>query len=1254
MPKQIPYLNVFLSSPGDVAEERAIALKIMKRIPNRFSFKGRVALNIIAWDDLDASIPLEAKLTPQEAINKGLPKPSECDIVIVIFWSRIGTPFTDKNGQVYLSGTHWELLDALAAEHARTYIYCRKQEPTIGLRDPNREIKIDQYDRLEKFLNSDLFYKNDEILISINSYDTPADFEEVLDHQFAKIVSDILESREPDEIFHNTRKFNLDTQEIAVFETDEWDLEKSPFPGLRAFTERDADIFFGRERETAELIQQIKDSRFVAVVGASGSGKSSLVGAGLIPALRDNAIFGSKYWYIVRFTPGGNENPFETLASALIKTIPSMSYSGNSFDYPEYIRTSAEQLQLAPNSLLQTISHALVDMPERVEILLFIDQFEELFSSTTNIYVQPFAEMLATLLYSMRVRVVVTMRHDFYHTAVENPTLAELLRNRAFSLSIPKRDALRRMIEKPAQRVGLTFDNGMVETILNDTGDEPGNLALMAYALDELYKLNKKKITFTEYQTVGGVQGAIGKRAENIYSRLDNSAKPILPKVFRQLVDVNEDGIATRRRTPMAEFSKDAEIEQLIHDLIDARLLTSSGGEEAIVEVAHEAIFTVWTRLANWITQSREALLILHKVKIAAREWDENERHDDYLWSHERMKPVHDAQNVIATNLPNLVNEFLTPEYARLYDKYIMSEDAERRVIIKRLFEIGDEAIPTIIGLMPAYDSARLSQVNSRIKKYADIARPLVLGYLDSDDYELRQKASSVLIFVSSASDVYILRSLLDDKNQAIRKNALEALNRIENNPSVFSALVYATTNENNNIKINALDFVKKYKLEDDNSKYIFVAADLDSQVRKFAAKNLHDIKYLPTLAKLLNDPSDEVAIAALKSIAQFRDESVIPLIAQHINSENVQMRLEVAMTLRQIGTNKVVEYLRQLIQDTSIRVQTYALDSLQQICSPYEYTTAVENALNGMISNVSSFDPDMRYYAINDYLLDRGRPIELRQIAINYLLRFPGQRTIELISRQFGDVDIQSDIKQALLNIMDNTTFEQFIIYLNIIKDINLRKEIISELELTEQDNFLDSALIVFHKIDIHWQRYILQLLIEKPYSNKAKLNVFIKAIQSEHEPINKEVVRHLKSEVNIEFAEVITQELLTTDQQTSTTIEDLIKFVEPSIIIPLIIEYLTKTDEREASRLMNAIRHFTDSKYTEEYLRLLRHTDIKVAKKAGRILSKIDDPKLVDKLIPLMNENKTLATIVREILKQIGTEKALEAIKPWYRKLL
>lgn len=330
------------------------------------------------------------------------------------------------------------------------------------------------------------------------------------------MVKEVLENIE----FENNKThqgFEVEIPQVQIAETIEWDNDRSPFPGLRAFTEEDADIFFGRTREIDQLVQQVRENRFVAVVGASGSGKSSLVAAGLIPRLRENAITGSKDWKIVRFVPG--DDPFINMVDAVIRELPSISLS---------------QFMKAKQDAVKVISQALLNYPDWVKLLLYIDQLEELFTLNTEKSIQSFTNVLASLTESDRLRIVVTMRHDFYHKAIENPRLAELLRNRAFPLSIPKRESLRQMVEMPAIYAGIEFENGVVEKMLDDTGDEPGNLALLAYTLDEIYQVNRGKLlSLEDYFAVGGVKGAIGDRAERLWNQLEISDEILEPVFYK-------------------------------------------------------------------------------------------------------------------------------------------------------------------------------------------------------------------------------------------------------------------------------------------------------------------------------------------------------------------------------------------------------------------------------------------------------------------------------------------------------------------------------------------------------------------------------------------------------------------------------------------------------------------------------------------------------------------------------------------------
>ncbi len=689
MPEHIPFIRIFVSSPGDVNDERKIALDVIEQLPYRPTFREKVAFRVIAWDKPGAGTPMRATLTPQDAINRGLPTPSECDIVVVLFWSRMGTPFIHTDGIEYQSGTHWELMNAIEAKRPETVIYRRTDDPPFKVSDADFDQKHAQYKTVQTFFKSDLFYAADgKIKRGINMYKTPDDFRRAFEIDLEVLVLDILNRVDA---YVPTDSHLKDDENVTTIQTLAWDARKSPFPGLHAFKEEDAPIFFGRGYETDALVKQLNDSRFVAVVGASGSGKSSLVGAGLIPRLRANAIEGSKDWQIVRFIPG--EDPFERLYDALLDIFP--QFKPNPLEARRIKQNFIADMREAPQTLLDICITGLENLPAWAQVLLFVDQFEELFTLSNPDDAKSFAVMLDAIAKSERVRVVVTMRADFYHRAVEYPQLAELLRTGSFPLAIPKRDALRQMIERPAERAGLTFDHALVERILNDTGDEPGNLALMAYALDELYKLDDDKtLTHHEYEQLGGVQGAIGTRAENQFMALGMDEN-VIQQVFHALVEVDERGTATRRREQFQSGSLPDDVRRLIKAFTDARLLTTNfdtTNKTATVEVAHEAILRSWPRLSEWIEDTQDDLRLLRQVRNAAAEWSEKGRPDYLLWPQERLKLVYVMLERLNPDLNEVEKDFIEPEQNRLLrelDK-IDTKHERRRDIGDRLAVIGD------------------------------------------------------------------------------------------------------------------------------------------------------------------------------------------------------------------------------------------------------------------------------------------------------------------------------------------------------------------------------------------------------------------------------------------------------------------------------------------------------------------------------------------------------------------------------------
>jgi energy-coupling factor transporter ATP-binding protein EcfA2 len=670
MPDSIRPIKIFISSPGDVTAERALAAKAVEGLNFKPRLRHHFHLLPLRWDDERVSIPMPANDSAQGAVNRYLIKPSDCDLVVVILWSKMGTAVT-IDGEAYLSGTHYEFEDALrgAARNngiPTVLVYRRDEELLISSKDPERQQKYAQLEQVENFFRG---FNNPDgtIKIPYKKYEKPADFEKLLDGDLTAHLLYLLDH--PPLVQPTAVPIPIEAPPL-------W--QGSPFPGLKDFTEEQAPIFFGRGRETDALAEKVTANRFVAVVGASGSGKSSLVRAGLIPRLREAGA-----WHITRIVPG--KSPFDALAEALINTIPALR--GDPIEFAERAEKLAAILRQKPENL--ALRGALKNEKSKTNesALIFVDQFEELFTQTPENERAPFAAMLA---HDDSLYVVITLRADFYHHAI--PYLEKALREGTFTLDKPDAFSLLEMITRPAERAGLAFERGLPEQIVRDTGAEPGALALMAYALDELYHKDKKRLTFDDYRALGGVQGAIGTRAENTFAALsgdDEAKERHMQRVFHELVRVDERGTATRQRKPREGFGDDA----LVEAFIRARLLTTGEQEgAAVVEVAHEALFRSWERLKRWIAEAQADLILLRQVEEAAVEWDQHGQSNDWRWPAERLQPVYQMQERLQPHLDSMTLDFIEPEQNRLLREIqnIDTPHSRRSEIGERLSRIGD------------------------------------------------------------------------------------------------------------------------------------------------------------------------------------------------------------------------------------------------------------------------------------------------------------------------------------------------------------------------------------------------------------------------------------------------------------------------------------------------------------------------------------------------------------------------------------
>ena len=310
--------KIFIASPGDVCDERGLTRSVIDRIRSERAFRDKISLDIVAWDQPGAGVAMQASMTPQAAIAKGLAKPSECDIVIVILWSRIGTmlpsEYTKPDGSRYLSGTEWEFVDANEAsrQDGIPEVWLYRRSPPLAFRpdDPEKKQKNEQWEKLETFF-AGLNNEDGSIRGGINDYETPDQFQRLLEQHLRDHLTQLLEQKVMPASESESPLQDESPQEL-------W--QGSPYPGLEAFKSTESKIYFGRGRETDQLLAQMMDSsqRFVVVIGASGSGKSSLVAAGMLPRLQAGARPGSDQWCYLRFSPTerGN-NPFLAFAHQL-------------------------------------------------------------------------------------------------------------------------------------------------------------------------------------------------------------------------------------------------------------------------------------------------------------------------------------------------------------------------------------------------------------------------------------------------------------------------------------------------------------------------------------------------------------------------------------------------------------------------------------------------------------------------------------------------------------------------------------------------------------------------------------------------------------------------------------------------------------------------------------------------------------------------------------------------------------------------
>lgn len=429
----------------------------------------------------------------------------------------------------------------------------------------------------------------------------------------------------------------------------------SPYPGLISFTANDS-FFFGREAEKKLLLDKIRaGKRFLAIVGASGGGKSSLMAAGLVRSLREGVLPDSDRWKILSFRPTEvGPDPLQNLAAALARQMPEALGNASLVEFVDQLRTDSRTLHLA-------LARVLIGEPTTIRAVIAIDQFEENFTSCTDPVVR--AACFDALLYAAdqsqgRVVIVVTMRADFYQWCIEHGDLAVAISQNQLLLSRMDEKQLRDVIELPAQRAKCVVENGLTEVLLEVMKGQEQSLPLLQFALREIWlRGGGHEMTLEKYNQMGGLKEILDREATRFFTSLSDEEQHYCREIFLRLVTVVNVPAPTRRRTPRAELlglGEPAKLETLIEKLVAQRFLAGDRDQDGWVEVTHEYFIEGWRLLSRWIEEDRGWNRIRSQLTTAAAEWNERGNDEGELYRGARLL---EADEWVAQRQPALTGE---------------------------------------------------------------------------------------------------------------------------------------------------------------------------------------------------------------------------------------------------------------------------------------------------------------------------------------------------------------------------------------------------------------------------------------------------------------------------------------------------------------------------------------------------------------------------------------------------------------------
>lgn len=526
-------------------------------------------------------------------------------------------------------------------------------------------------------------------------------------------------------------------------------IRRNPYKGLAPFQEGDRADFYGRDDVAETLVHLVAGNGLVAVLGPSGSGKSSVVMAGLVPLLREGSVPGSDAWPVVHMVPG--TDPFDEFQLA-IRSV-ALAAGGITGDAHE-LRSRFEAALDGPSS----------------GALLVVDQFEELFSPTVAEPIrQRFLDNLGDLATDPghRVRVVVTLRADFADRPLAHPTFGDLIARASVLLPHMRPDQLEDVIRRPAARVGIEIEPGLVAEIIRDVSTASGYLPLLQYLLSELFeRRTEDRLSVHAYRSLGGVQGVLERQAESAFRALAEEERRACRQLFLRLVQLGDHGEETRRRLPIDELRGmpgRGQLEAALEAFTSARILTFDRdpvSRTPTVEVSHETVIQRWSRYRVWIDEARSQLQAHRRVVTAASAWQDSGEHPSYLLGGGPLAAAIELAYGSEIALNETESRFVeesrrAEEAARLEEAARVQHEEEVEARSRRRLRavIGAVLMLVVVGALATYAlierqrADRLAETQQRHNLARELAARAIRA-LDSSDHDL-----ALLLAIASAEE---------------------------------------------------------------------------------------------------------------------------------------------------------------------------------------------------------------------------------------------------------------------------------------------------------------------------------------------------------------------------------------------------------------------------------------------------------------------------------------------------------------------